>query len=232
MLLRQPRPARLRRGQRGIGADLDADTAGRGSRRGFGLGRIARRRDDLRALIQLGRAGLAFGDGKGGIAGAGEGLAARILRRFLVGSLGRLDHAAVGLKLVALTPVGRPPDAADQRGEEDQTADQESDQPAVVGAAVVVLVIDGFQPGQALVLIEIEPRRLGFGRAILHERLLTLAFLVRHDHISSTASTPRSASPLRTSCPICAARKSLAPEICGSCATMKRFSGRSLPRFQ
>src|SRR5690606_11445267 len=100
----------------------------------------------------------------------------------------------------------------------------------------LVVLFDRLEPGQPVLLRPLD------GEAVVGIDLEALARNIpglrlappraaRHHCISSTASTPMMARPLRTICPIAAANSSRDRVRSGRCATRKRFSGSSLPLF-
>jgi hypothetical protein len=83
------------------------------------------------------------------------------------------------------------------------------DQDAVIAALLDILVI-GFKPGKGIVLIGQGELFTGFIGFALRQIAVIFSARKAHDYNSSTASTPKRASPLRITCPICVPRKSLA----------------------
>jgi hypothetical protein len=103
----------------------------------------------------------ALADLEARIAGALEGLAARILGRDLVRLARGFDQAAVCGGNWRLA-VGEPVDPAHDRGQHDQRDHAQRDQAAIVGAFVVLIdIVGAFEPGQAILRTQI--KRVGGG---------------------------------------------------------------------
>jgi hypothetical protein len=169
---------------------------GLGHGRETGLGRCIR-------LIEPGGPGLAFGHREAGVARAREGLAPRILGLFLVGLRRRGDDAAVRNQRIVGLAARRPPDRANDQAKRQQPQDQETHQLAGAAALFGIVVLTGFEPRQAHFIVAQRQLFRLIGRAA---NLRSSAENGPSCYISSTASTPSSASPLRTSWPTCAAR--------------------------
>jgi hypothetical protein len=143
---------------------------------------------------------------------------ARLVRLDLVILRGRGDQlAALDTGVVRSGPASHPEDAAHDQTDGGKTDHDESDQ---LGdgrtIAAIVILVDRFQPGQAIVI--------GASRSLSGPN-------VAHQCISSAAATPITARPLRIVCLIARPSSRRARVSSGLCANKKRREGSSLPRF-